>query len=639
MAHALDPSQYEIFSHRLFNILEEGRVAISMVSGSPVVVEGGETMCSFYLPDGDPILTSAGILLHCTGARDFIVKALEWYEDDPGIYDGDQLFFNDPYIGGQHLPDQIVIKPIFYQSKRIAWVGSFTHTSETGGLEPGGMPAASTEIFHEGIKILGLKVVEGGKFRKDVFNTIVKQVRDPHLVGLDLKGKVAANNVCARGFMQLVKKYGIDFVTAASNKIIEDSEKMARAKLRALPDGIWRSRLYGDSTGLEEKPFRVMCTMTKRGDEVTFDLTGSSPQNEGSVNSTLPATWGGLFVVLASQLFWDVPWNQGMIAPVHLVAPEGTVVNCKFPAACANGVHTVNCLITESAHECIAKMLYAGGILDDINSGWRGICGGRPYFGGINRKGEMFSGIILDSFIAGIGATPCRDGVDSGGNMMNPSSNVSDVEIIELNMPLLYLARRNATDSGGFGKFNGGMGPEMTYMIHGTDNIRFGLTGAARRCPGNFGMYGGYPSSLQESRYVLKTNLKRLFTRSKTITSFDDSERLTGEKIDPPNLYPLIPVRDYDIVVSRIGAGGGFGDPIDRHPELVLADVRRGATSVELAKKVFGVVVKEKDALVNQDRFYLDLMATKKAREKIRQERLRAKPAGLRVSKSDQSAN
>ena len=170
----LDPVRYEIFRHRLFHILEEGRLAMKMVSGSPVVVEGGETMCALYASDGTPILTAAGILLHCTGAMDFIRKAIEWFEEDPGIHDGDSFFFNDPYIGGQHLPDQMVVKPVFYQGKRIAWTGSMMHTPETGGIEPGGMSPSAREIFHEGVRIRGLKIVEGGKFRKDVFQTIVE---------------------------------------------------------------------------------------------------------------------------------------------------------------------------------------------------------------------------------------------------------------------------------------------------------------------------------------------------------------------------------------------------------------------------------------------------------------------------------
>jgi len=254
MVYEIDLVKYEVFRHRLFSILEEGRIAIKMVSGSPVVVEGGETMCSLHRADGSTILVAAGILLHAVGARQFIQKAIELYEQDPGFNDGDQLFFNDPYLGGQHLCDMVVIKPIFYKGRRIAWAGSVMHTAETGGVAPGGMPPKATEIFHEGIRILGLKVVEAGKFRPDVYNSIVQQVRDPHLIGLDLKAKIAACNTCARRYLNLVDKFGLEFVEAASNKLVNDTEARARAKLRGLPDGIWRSRLYGDNSGLREKP-------------------------------------------------------------------------------------------------------------------------------------------------------------------------------------------------------------------------------------------------------------------------------------------------------------------------------------------------------------------------------------------------
>ncbi|MFC1938126.1 hydantoinase B/oxoprolinase family protein, partial [Chloroflexota bacterium] len=165
MSIEIDPVRYEVFRHRLFNILEEGRIAIGMISGSPVVVEGGETMCSFHLADGRPILVAAGILLHAYGARDFIMNCVEMYEKNPGINDGDQFFFNDPYIGGQHAADMVVIKPIFYQGMRVAWTGAIMHTPETGSSTPTGQDPGYTNVYQEGIKILGLKVVEAGRFR------------------------------------------------------------------------------------------------------------------------------------------------------------------------------------------------------------------------------------------------------------------------------------------------------------------------------------------------------------------------------------------------------------------------------------------------------------------------------------------
>jgi N-methylhydantoinase B len=616
MAYEIDPVRYEVFRHRLFNILEEGRIALKMVSGSPVVVEGGETMCSLHRADGSTILVAAGILLHAVGARQFIQKAIELYENDPGFNDGDQLFFNDPYLGGQHLADMVVIKPIFYKGRRIAWTGSVCHTAETGGMAPGGMPPRATVIFHEGIRILGLKVVEGGKFRPDVYTSIVQQVRDPHLVGLDLKAKIAACNTCAQRYLNLIDKFGLEFVEAAGDKLVSDAEERARAKLKSLPDGVWRSRLYGDNSGLVEKPFKVVCTMTKEGDRLTFDFTGSSPQNEGSNNETYPATWGSLFVTLCSQLFWDLPWNDGFMTPIQVIAPEGTVVNCRFPAACSNGVQTAGAIIQEATQECVAKMLYAGGLIEDVNSAWKGSTGGAPFFGGINQFGQRCAGVILDSFAGGMGATPYRDGVDSGGNKMNPQSSISDVEMIDMTQPLMYLQRKNLADTGGFGKFRGGNATQQIYMVYGTNSFRLGLMGTGRRAAPNFGLFGGYPASVHEARYGLNTELPEWFRKSKSPQTFEEVRAAAEETIDPPNSYDTIPTKEYDVLIQHFGGGGGYGDPLDRDPELVAKDVRDRDTSFEAAQKVYRVVLDPRT-------FEVDRVATEKARDEARQERLR----------------
>jgi N-methylhydantoinase B len=615
MAEELDPIQYEIFRHRLFNILEEGRIAVGMVSGSPVVVEGGETMCSFYDAEGVPILTAAGVLLHCIGAMGFVQTAIEWYEKDPGILEGDQFFFNDPYIGGLHLPDQIIIKPIFFEGIRIAWTGTFMHTGETGGIEPGGMPAKATEIFHEGIRILGLKIVEKGKFRPEVFNTIVQQTRDPHLVGLDTKAKIAANNVCAKSYLSLVQKHGIEFVQKASRRIIEDSEKMAREKLCGLPDGIWRAREYGDHTGSNERPYKVMCTMTKKGDEITFDFTGSSPQNEGSNNTAYSGAWASLFAALASQLFWNIPWNGGMIAPVTMIAPEGSVVNCRFPGAVSVSAPTTVCMIIQVACECIHKMLYTEEkYRGDVTSGWQG-GHGCPYFGGINQYGAACAGIILDNFAGGTGGRPFEDGVDTGANMMNATSRISDVEIMELGLPVMYLARRNVPDSGGFGRFRGGMGGESIYMVYGTDRLHFGTMGIGKKTPGGHGIFGGYPPDLQQNKYVLHSNILELFKESKCPTTFKELDMLKGEIILPPANFYAIPVKQFDIILFRWGAGGGYGDPLERDPDAVLNDVKMNAITFQTAEAVYGVIIRRPEMVI-------DLGATQGLRARLREQRL-----------------
>jgi len=615
MVKELDPIQYEIFRHRLFNILEEGRIAVGMVSGSTVVVEGGETMCSFYDSNGVPVLTAAGVLLHCLGAMGFVLKTIEWYEDDPGIFEGDQFIFNDPYIGGLHLPDQIVVKPMFFEGVRMGWTATFMHTGETGGIEPGGMPAKATEIFHEGVRILGLKIIERGKFRPDVFRTITQQTRDPHLVGLDIKARIAANNVCSKSYLNLVQKYGLAFVQEASKKIIGDSEKITRAKLASLPDGVWRSREYGDHSGTVERPFKVVCTMTKKGDEITFDFTGTSPQNEGSNNTTISGAWASLFNAIASQLFWDVSWNGGMMAPVKLIAPEGSVINCRFPAAVSVSAVASVAMIIQTACECIHKMLYpVEKYREDVNSGWQG-GHGCPYFGGKNQYGSPCAGIILDTFAGGTGGTPFRDGVDTGANMLNPTSRISDVEIIELGMPFMYLARRNVPDSGGFGKFRGGMGGEAIYMVYGTDQLVFGTMGLGKKTPGGHSIFGGYPPDLQQNKYVLNSNIPQWFKESKSPTTFEELDLLEGNIIFPSSNFYAIPVKQYDLILFRWGAGGGYGDPLDRDPEAVLRDLNVNAISLSTAERVYGVVLKP-------DGMAIDFEATRRKRELIREARL-----------------
>jgi N-methylhydantoinase B len=611
----LDAARYEIFRHRLFHILEEGRIAMRRVSGSAVTVEGGENMCSLHAPDGDPILVAAGILLHCVGARDFIIKANEWYADDPGFFDGDQLFFNDPYIGGQHLVDMVVIKPIFYQDELIAWTGSIVHTPETGGMDPGGQSASATEAFHEGIKIHGLKIVERGKLRPEVYRTIVEQTRDPHLVGLDAKARIAANNVVARRYLELVERFGLEFVREASDRVIRDSELHARERLSGLPDGIWRSRLYGDTGGIREEPYKVECTMTKIGDKVTFDFTGSSPENYGSNNTTYPACWSTLFVVLASQLFWNVYWNGGMFKPVKLIAPEGTVVNCRYPAAVSCGVHSTATLIQETAHECIAKMLFAAGLPEDVNSGWPA-AGGAPFFGGVNAAGDQVAGVILDDFGSGLGAAPFRDGVSTGGAMQNPTSSISDIEVTELNLPFLCLGRRQATDSLGYGRWSGGMAPEVGYMVYRARQMRLGLLGIGRRTPAGYGMFGGYPPALAEAYQGRDTDLPERLAAGEIPQSFDEVLELKGEVRSIPLTAPALPVEDYDFIYWRLWGGGGYGDPLDREPERVVDDVRTGSISAPAARLVFGVALDPESG-------ELDEAETDALRERIRDERLR----------------
>jgi N-methylhydantoinase B len=616
----IDPIRYEMFVHRLMNVAEEGRIALQKVCASPIVVQGGECMSSFYEADGTTILSASGHLRFSAGCEDAVKKIIEYCSDNPGINDGDQFFMNDPYIASTHVYDEMIVKPIFARGKLIAWAASMTHTADTGGILRGG----ATEIFHEGVRSFGIKLMEKGRIRADVFRDLTQQCRDPGYVGLDLKSRIASNNVCARGFLQLVDKYGFDFVRAACKKLNEDSERMARARLASLPDGTWRARLYATATNAQTgkpKVMRIVCAMTKKGDSISFDYDGTSEQNEDATNSTYVGSWGQLFVALTSQLFWNIPWNGGMTRPVTLKIPEGTVLNCRYPAACG-GAPGIGAFMTSAASACIAKMLFAAGLPEDVNASWYGGGSGSGGFntggpgfmyGGKNQHGLPVGQGIYDMHASGFGAAPMRDGVSSGGHMNNPTVGISDVENIEMQYPLLYLSRNHMTDSGGFGKFRGGLGLQRIILSRGSPNLTTNYS-PYHGIPSGWGLFGGYPAGIGGDKFRLDPgDLDAEFKRSRY--PVDLATAAEWGKVEAPDMQALkrMAVPEGSILVDPVTVGSGYGDPLDRDPERVLRDLLDHAVSEKFARKIYGVVLRGEA---------VDDEATRALRDELRRRRL-----------------
>ncbi len=580
---AVDPVGYEVFAHRLWAVGEEGRIALQRVSASPIVVQGGECMSSFYDAGGRMILACSGHLRFAAATSDAIKKIIEWFEESPGFREGDQIFHNDPYVAGSHTYDQMLIMPIFWQGRRIAWVASSSHTADTGGILRG----AATEIYHEGIRITGLKVVDGGTFREDVFRTLVEQCRDPEYVGLDLKSRIAANTVCERGYLGLVEKFGVEFVEAAGEKMIADAERMARQKLRRIPNGTWTSRVY--ASALNEKtraadPVQIVCTMTKRDDQLDVDFAGSSGQLRNDQNSTLPSTLAHVTIALTNQLFWDVPWSDGKMAPVRVRVPEGSLLHCRFPAACG-GAPRIGQYIVAAVGENLAKMLFAAGALDDVNASWQGLwyVGGPGYFyGGKNQRGWPIPQGLYDIHGGGLGATPARDGVSTGGHPNIPSGGISDVERIELQYPFVYFTRRHLPDGGGFGRFNGGNASERLYRVRASRDVTTDYKPYGGMPHGAFGLFGGYPAGTG--------GVRALFEPSDADPEYPrDSSDLARMHV-PAGAPHRVPIPEGWWVSDFVQGGGGYGDPLDREPDAVARDVRDGLVTARAAELAFGVV-------------------------------------------------
>ena len=615
----LNPVKYETFLHRLWAIGEEGRSSIQRVTASPIVSQGGECMASFYTAEGTMILACSGHLRFAAATSDAIKKLIEWFSKSPGFFDGDQFFFNDPYIAGAHTFDMMIIKPVFYRDQLVAWVSSSIHTADTGGVLRG----LASEVYHEGIRIQGLKLVEKGEFREDVFRSLTQQCRDPEYVGLDLKSQIASNNVCAKRYNELIEKLGLDFVGQAGAKMIADSERLARARLQQLPNGKWFSRVFGTAWDRREgkvKAYQIVCAMSKKDEDLLLDFTGTSAEMTDSTNSTLAGTIAQIAVVMTDFLFWDVPWSDGRLRPVKIHVPEGSILNCTFPAACGEAP-AVGVQAKIAVSDCIARMLYSAGY-QDINAPWQGIwyTGGPGFFyGGHNRDGIPVAQGLYDGHGAGLGATPTRDGVHCGGNMNIPSGGISDVERIEMQYPFLYFTRNLYLDGGGAGKLNGGTGSFRIYMIYGSQDCSVSYRPYSR-LPEGVGLFGGNPAGIGGIRAVYQTAGASLMERLKSGQYPVQPDQIEsgnwGTVAHPSEIKGRVNLPEFTIVADFVAGGGGYGDPIERQPDAVAKDVRRRIVSSRVAEEIFGVVL-------NQDSPAPDNAATLRRRQEIREERLR----------------
>ena len=603
----VDPFTFEIVRHKLFQVLDEAIIALENVSGSPITNEGHDLMVSLYRANGALLVGGVGFLHHLTSAAQAVKHIIEEYSEDPGIFEGDLFLLNDAYTAALHPPDIYMISPIHYKGKLVGFVANFVHVTDIGAIDPGGFCPRAESSFHEGFVSKGIKVIERGKIRKDVMDTILNMVRDPGMVALDFKSQIAANNVAKKRMRDLMDEYGEDTVDEVGRQLIEQSEALLRRRLRQLPDGTWRARQYIDHP---DKIYTINLAMTKKDDTLTYDFTGSSEQAPVGINCSYWAAWGGMFAPIFPLLAHDITWNEGITKPISIIAPEGTVVNAKRPAPLTIATISAIQIINNLSTLCLSKMFGASRkYRDRATAVWHGSHAHITTFG-ISRSGNYFVSPLTDTFGGAAGARSFKDGVDVGGEIPNVVSRWGNVETHEEMLPLLYVYRRVVRDSGGPGKYRGGVCHEYAITPHGSPAHSLGtvLYGKGVISPQSYGIFGGYPGCNVD--YILYHNGIQL-GKEKLPTNLDSSH---GEKVEHIQ-WGVYELKDGDMLYIRFMGGGGYGDPLDREPDLVLEDVLRDLVSLECAKKIYGVVV-------DMNQRQVDIQKTRKQREAMRKNRL-----------------
>jgi N-methylhydantoinase B len=604
----IDPITFSIIRHRLFRVVEEAVITLKHVSGSAITNEGHDLMVSLYQADGSLLMGGVGFLHHLTSAAEACKAIIRKF--DGRIGEGDLFLLNDPYTAALHTSDIYLVSPIHHGGRLVAWSACFVHVSDIGAMNPGGFAPEAQDIFTEGFSSPGIKLVDRGELRQDVWDTILNMVRSPEMVALDLRSMIACNNVARERMLALIDKYGAETVDQACTALISQSEARLRERLRELPDGHWQARQYLEVKG---EIYKVLLTMTKAGDTLTFDFTGSSPQSKYSVNCSRWASLGGLFAPLFPLLCYDIVWNEGAIRPITMIAPEGTIVNCTRPAPVS--VATVGAIqsVNNAACSAIGKMLAASDkYADEATAVWHANHFAIFMFGN-NQRGRLAIGILTETFAGAGGARTFADGVDIGGEIPNPISRMANVETIEAQFPIRYLFRRKLIDSGGAGKFRGGAGGEMAIVAHDAPDggIHYVVSGKGTKFPQSDGLCGGYAGAVNDYLWVHAPQ------ETHNVDRFAQSlEAIAGES--EPISWGVFPLMANDALYVRWNGGGGIGDPLDRSADKVAADVIARLISPAAASEIYGVV--QHDGAV-------DLKATEVKRSELRQARVSAKPA------------
>ncbi|MBV9632429.1 MAG: hydantoinase B/oxoprolinase family protein [Xanthobacteraceae bacterium] len=577
----MDPITFSIIRHRLFRVVEEAVITLKHVSGSAITNEGHDLMVSLYRADGSLLMGGVGFLHHLTSASEACKAIIRRFEGD--IEEGDIFLLNDPYTAALHTSDVYLVAPIHHDGRLIAWSACFVHVFDIGAMNPGGFAPDATDIFSEGFSSPGTKLVSRGRLRRDVWETLLNMVRGPEMVALDLRSMIACNNVARERMLTLVNKYGTETVDEAFRRLIEQSEQRLRERLRELPDGRWQSRQYLEVKG---EVFRVLLTMSKAGDSLTFDFTGSSPQSRFSVNCSKWASLGGLFAPLFPLLCYDIVWNEGVIRPITMIAPEGTIVNCTRPAPVS--VATVGAIqsVNNAACSTIGKMLMASEkYAAEATAVWHANHFAIFMFGN-NQHGRLAIGILTETFAGSGGARSFADGVDVGGEIPNPISRMANIETIEATFPIRYLFRRRLQDSGGPGFYRGGTGGELAIVPHDAPDggLHYVVSGKGTKFPQSEGLSGGYPGGVNDYVWV------KAPTSGVNADPFAQGlPDMAGEKV--PVSWGVFPLMGQDALYVRWNGGGGIGDPLEREPAAVARDVVDRAVSPLAAEQVYGVVL------------------------------------------------
>ena len=558
---SFDPVRLELVKNGIGSVVDEMVLTVVRVAYSSIMKDTMDISSAFCDREGRMIQQGLSLPLHLGSFPDAMDAVRAEFGDR--IAPGDVIILNDPYHGGMHLPDIFMFQPIFADDHLLGYGVVVAHHNSVGGRVPGSSAADSTEIFQEGLRIPVVKLYEGGVFNETLQKIIGLNVRIPDVVLGDLQAQVSACRIAERGMLELIGRYGVSELERYFEELLDYSEREARRAIRSIPNGTYRFTDFLDDDGINmDQPVNVCVSIRVEGDEVTVDFDGTSPQVRGAINSTLSFAKSAVYFSIRSIMDSDVPNNSGFMRPIHVVAPPGCLVNPQPPAACAargvSGFRVIDAMFGALA-QAVPEAVRAAGE------------GGTTSYsiGGYDSEGRFV--LFREAVMGAWGAGCNREGIDG---VANPAANISNapVELVENQAPIRVERYELVPDSGGPGKWRGGLSVERQLRFLGKEATLQLRSDRRRHRP--YGLAGGGPGAPSDN-------------------FLDD-----GGWGNLPTKFTM-PLKNGQAFRHTTAGGGGYGNPLERDPNLVLADVRNGKVSPESAEKNYGVCAEPSPWRVN----------------------------------------
>ncbi len=553
---APDPITLEILRNSLRSITDETYIALTKAAYSTNIKERRDHSTALTDAQGRLVVQAENSLpIHLASMLGMMEELLDKYRTEDMV-EGDIFVANDPYVaGGTHLPDVNLAMPCFAGGRLLGFVCNIAHHADIGGMTPGSMAGGMSEIYQEGLRIPLVRLFAGGELVQDVFDILLLNVRVPHERRGDYFAQVAACRLGARRLGELSERYEPAMLARSFDAIMDRTEARIRDGIATIPDGSYSFTDLLDNDGMGTVDIPISVRVDVSGRDISFDFAGTGGQMKGNFNLTFNTTQSAVYYVLKAMLDPDLPNNHGLIRAVGITAPLGTLVNAEHPAAVAGRANTSQ-RIVDVLIGALAQALpeQAVGAANGANVT-------AVFYGHDPRHDRPY--VYLETLGGGFGGRFTKDGKDGVQVHITNTSNLP-VEAIEAEYPLLVESYGLIEDSGGAGKYRGGMGIRRVVRPVGHETVFSGMGERFVHHP--WGIFGGQPGA----------------TGRFSVQGPNHNDETLPDK---PNHVPLSP--DDALIIETPGAGG-YGEPSERDPEALAADYRSGKFSAEYLAKHYG---------------------------------------------------